>query len=300
MKTYILYNHLAGHGNSEAASKALAAKYTGEVTCKNITEITDYAALLSELDTGDQLIICGGDGTLNRFANAVAGLECKCSLLYYAVGTGNDFLKDIGREVGSDPVSIKPYLENLPEVEVKGEKHLFLNGVGYGIDGYCCEMGDKMKAASDKPVNYTSIAIKGLLFHYKPKNAVITVDGKEYRYKKVWLAATMKGRYYGGGMMAAPAQDRLDETGTVTVMLFYGKGRLKTLMAFPSIFKGEHVNKPKVVAVHTGKEITVRFDKPAPLQIDGETVLDVSEYRVTAKAKCKAEAVKTEEETVTV
>ncbi|MBQ8341921.1 MAG: diacylglycerol kinase family protein [Clostridia bacterium] len=285
MKTYILYNRLAGHGDSEAASKALAAKFKGEVTCRDITEITDYKALFSGLDAEDTLVVCGGDGTLNRFANAIASLSCSCKLLYYAVGTGNDFLKDIGREKGSEPVSIKPYLENLPEVEVNGERYLFLNGVGYGIDGYCCEVGDKQKATSDKPVNYTSIAIKGLLFHYKPKNAVVTVDGKEYRYKKVWIAATMKGRYYGGGMMNAPLQDRLSESGEVSLVMFYGKGKLKTLIAFPSIFKGEHVKKTNMVAVHTGKRITVRFEKPAPLQIDGETVLNVREYTVTAKAK---------------
>ncbi len=29
-----------------------------------------------------------------------------------------------------------------------------------------------------------------------------------------------------------------------------------------------------------GKEITVRFDRPVALQIDGETVLAVSEYTV--------------------
>ena len=34
-------------------------------------------------------------------------------------------------------------------------------------------------------------------------------------------------------------------------------------------------------AEDAGKEITVKFDRPAPLQIDGETVLDVTEYTVT-------------------
>ena len=289
MKTYIFYNRLAGHGNCEEAAKALAPKFEGEVICKSITDIEDYAALLGELTEEDALVICGGDGTLNRFANAIYGLECRGKLLYYAVGTGNDFLKDIGREVGSDPISVKPYLENLPEVEINGVKTRFLNGVGFGIDGYCCEMGDKCKAvAPDKPVNYTAIAIKGLLYAYKPKNAVLTVDGKEYKYKKVWIAATMKGRYYGGGMMNAPDQDRLADDGEVTVVLFHGKGKIKTLLAFPSIFKGEHVKKTKIVAVHKGKEINVRFDAPSPLQIDGETVLDVSEYTVTAKAKVQA------------
>ena len=286
MKTYIFYNRLAGHGNCEEAAKTLAPKFEGEVICKSITDIEDYAGLLGELTEEDALVICGGDGTLNRFANAIYGMECRGKLLYYAVGTGNDFLKDIGREVGSDPISIKPYLENLPEVEINGVKTLFLNGVGFGIDGYCCEMGDKCKAtAPDKPVNYTAIAIKGLLYAYKPKNAVLTVDGKEYKYKKVWIAATMKGRYYGGGMMNAPDQDRLADDGEVTVVLFHGKGKIKTLLAFPSIFKGEHVKKTKIVAVHKGKQINVRFDAPSPLQIDGETVLDVSEYTVTAKAK---------------
>jgi diacylglycerol kinase family enzyme len=143
-----------------------------------------------------------------------------------------------------------------------------------------------MKAQNPgKPVNYTSIAIKGLLFHYKPANAIITVDGESFSYKKVWIAAAMKGRYYGGGMMTAPKQDRLADDGKVTLVVMYGSGKLKTLMVFPSIFKGEHVNHTEMVAVHTGKEITVTFDRPTPLQIDGETVLGVTSYKVSAGKK---------------
>ena len=52
----------------------------------------------------------------------------------------------------------------------------FINGIGYGIEGYCCEEGDKIRATSDKPVNYTAIAIKGLLYKFKPRNATVTVD----------------------------------------------------------------------------------------------------------------------------
>ena len=143
-------------------------------------------------------------------------------------------------------------------------------------------MGDTERGKSDKPVNYTAIAIKGLLLHYQPCNATVTVDGKEYRFKKVWLAPTMKGRYYGGGMMATPAQDRKDPNGELSVLVFHGSGRLQTLMAFPSIFKGELIKHKKHFAVHTGKKITVRFDSPRPAQIDGETVTGVTEYTVEA------------------
>ena len=44
----------------------------------------------------DLIVACGGDGTLNRFANSVAEIEIKCNVLYFAQGSGNDFLRDIG------------------------------------------------------------------------------------------------------------------------------------------------------------------------------------------------------------
>ena len=88
----------------------------------------------------------------------------------------------------------------------------------------------------------------------------------------------MKGRYYGGGMNATPAQDRRDPEGKLSVMLFYGQGRLRTLMAFPSIFKGEHIKHTNMVAIHEGRDIHVSFDSPRAVQIDGETILGVSEY----------------------
>ena len=71
-------------------------------------------------------------------------------------------------------------------------------------------------------------------------------------------------------------------------MVFHGSGKLKTLMIFPSIFKGEHVKNTDHVTVLKGKEITVRFDRPTPLQIDGETILGVTEYSAVANSKIKA------------
>ena len=127
-----------------------------------------------------------------------------------------------------------------------------------------------------------------MLFHYHTTNAVVTVDGVKHEYKKVWLAPTMNGRFYGGGMMPTPNQDRLSEDGTVSTMVLYGSGKLKTLIVFPSIFKGEHIKHKEMVEVLTGHEINVEFDRPTALQIDGETILGVTSYKVTAKARVKA------------
>ena len=242
----------------------------------------DYPALLDSLAPEDEVVICGGDGTLNRFINDTDGLEMPERLFYFAAGSGNDFWHDLGRAPGDAPCLIGQYIKDLPVVEVKGKRYRVLNGVGYGIDGYCCEVGDKLRETSDKPVNYAGIAIKGLLFHYKPTVAEITVDGEKHTFRGAWLAPTMNGRFYGGGMMPTPAQDRLGADGTLSVMTMYGSGKLKTLMAFPSIFKGEHVKRTDMVAVLTGRDITVTFDRPVALQIDGETILDVSGYHIAA------------------
>lgn len=279
-KGYVLYNPLAGNGKCEEDAKLLEMLLPDELQFFDMTRITNYAAFLGGIDKNDYLVVAGGDGTLNRFVNDTAVLQITQEILYFPVGTGNDFAHDLGVETPTEPFPITKYLKDLPSVEVKGKTYRFLNGVGFGIDGYCCQLGDELKNTPGKKVNYTTIAIKGLLFHFNARNAVITVDGKEYAYKKVWIAPTMHGRFYGGGMIPTPKQDRCNADGTLSVMAFHGAGRLRTLCVFSGIFKGEHVKHTNMVAVHTGHEITVEFDRPTPLQVDGETILNVTGYTV--------------------
>lgn len=285
-KYNVLYNPLAGNGKGENAAKKLKERLNGdELTFTDMTKVSDYRALFASMPEDERVIVSGGDGTLNRFINDTEEVAFANPVYYYATGSGNDFLKDIGGNVGDKPVCIDKYLKALPTVDVKGKSYRFINGIGYGIDGYCCEVGDKLRETSDKPINYAGIAIKGLLFHYHPTSATVIVDGVEHKYKKVWLAPTMNGRYYGGGMIPTPKQDRLNKEHTVSVMVYYGSGKIKSLAVFPSIFKGEHVNHREMVEVLSGKEITVRFDSPAALQVDGETIIGVTEYSVrTGKA----------------
>ena len=280
MTYYVLYNPMAGSGRGEETANKLKALYPNdELFFRNVTEMGDLPAFLDALKADDRVILCGGDGTLNHFVNDLDGYKPQNEILLYGAGTGNDFMNDRGLPNDAAPFVINEYLVDLPTVTVNGVTRRFINGIGYGIDGYCCEVGDDLREKSDKPINYTSIAIKGMLYKYSPTNAEIDVDGKKLTFKKAWLVPTMKGRYYGGGMMAAPHQNRLDPEHNVTCMVMGGAGRLRTLVAFPTIFKGEHVKK-KMVNVMKGHHIKVKFDRPVALQIDGETVLDVLEYEV--------------------
>ena len=285
---YILYNEKAGTGKIADAIQALKAQLKGELKLVDVLKLTDYAAFVKELTAEDYVVVAGGDGTLNRFVNNVEGMTLPCDVLYYPAGSGNDFARDLDKENGCDPFVVNQWIKNLPKVVVNGNSYRFLNGVGYGIDGYCCQMGDVMRAIPGKKVDYTAIAIKGLLFHYKPTTAKVTVDGVTTTHDHVWLAPTMHGRFYGGGMYPTPGQERNKGDGKLSVMVYRSRSKLVALIVFPSLFKGEHIKHKKQVKVFSGSEITVEFDRPAPLQIDGETILNVTSYTAYA-APVKAE-----------
>lgn len=278
-KYTVLYNPKGNNNSAEAETKTLSDIQKGdELNYVDVTKIADLESFLSD-DQSDAIILSGGDGTLNHFINDVDCDHLTKDLYFFGTGTGNDFLSSINAQKGKIH-KINNVVKNLPTVTVKGKTYKFINGIGYGIDGYCCEVGDQLREKSDKPINYTGIAIKGLLFHYKPTNAKVTVDGVTKRYKKVWLSPTMYGRFYGGGMIPTPEQKRGE--GYVSNMTYYGVGKIKALIVFPKIFEGKHVSYTKMIDVRKGKEVKVEFDRPVALQIDGETVLGVTEYTVKA------------------
>lgn len=289
---YALFNPLAGNKTCSEQSRKLNDFYPqNELTFKSMADIS-YPEFFSALSTEDKVIVCGGDGTLNRFVNDTRNIDIHNDILYFAAGSGNDFLRDLGKEKGEPPFKINDYIRELPSVTVNGNETLFINAIGFGIDGYCCQVGDEMRKKSNgKPVNYTSIAIKGLLYDFRPANADVIIDGVEKHYKKVWIAPTMNGRFYGGGMIAAPAQDRNAPDGKFSVVIWHGSNKLKTLMVFPSIFKGEHIRHSECIDIVRADNVTVKFDRPCALQIDGETILGVTEYTARSSAAVKAEKI---------
>lgn len=282
MAIYVLHNPSAGNGRGEQTAQKLKDLYPNdELFFRNVTEMGNIPGFLDALGSEDRVILCGGDGTLNHFVNDLDGYVPQNEILFYAAGTGNDFMNDLGKPADADPFAINPYLVDLPTVTVNGMTRRFINGIGYGIDGYCCEVGDELRAKSDKPINYTSIAIKGLLFHYKPCDATVTVDGRTETFRRVWLASTMFGKCYGGNMRPTPDQDR-SKPDQVSVIVYHGCGKLKALMSFPDFSAGKQAKHTDIMKIFTGKEVTVTFSAPQALQIDGETARNVTTYSVKA------------------
>lgn len=283
MKYHILFNPISGNESCEKQMESLAIDKSAETVYYNVLDGDGYKNLFSNISAKDKIIICGGDGTLNRFVNKIANLQINNEILYFGTGSGNDFLNDLDVHNTVKPIVINEYIANLPVVTINNKDYRFLNGIGIGIDGFVCAEGNRLRQKNNKKINYTLVALKALLWQYKPLNAKVTVDGVTKEYKKVWLVPSMKGKYFGSGMKIAPMQDRFSQNGEITSIVAHDLSRFRILTIFPKIFKGTHVKYTKYLDIKKCHEIKVEFDRPCDLQIDGEPIPNVKEYTLTTR-----------------
>lgn len=291
---YILYNPKANNENNDLT----VIPGVEELEARGVKKINliglDVPAFCAELTENDRVLICGGDGTLHHFANNAYGLEFPCPVCAVRSGTGNDFLNDIGQVNNTEQIDIRPHLKNLPEVHVNGQIRRCINGVGLGVDGAVCRGVEEFKTKTNKKkANYTAIALKELAYNYKRPDAKVIIDGVVREYTKIWAVSVMKGKYFGGGMMIAPEQDRTN--GKISIMAMHGGSRLKTLGVFLKVFKGTHVKHTEMVDIFEGREVTVEFSEPCSMQIDGEVVTNVLTYTVYCDGHCEISAADTAE-----
>lgn len=282
----ILFNPLAGKYDEDLFESYLPLPFEEKIQKYDITKVDNFDELLASFEAEDKIVVCGGDGTLNNFINSVNTDSVENDILFFAMGSGNDFLNDLGIQNHQQFIKINDYIKNLPVLSANEKSYKFINGIGFGVDGYVCKEVNRIRRQNTRrKKSYTLIALKGLLFMFKPVNATVIADGKEYKFKKVWMVPTMKGKFFGGGMMIAPNQDRKNSDNTLSVIIAHDLSTLKIATLFPSIFKGKHIKYTDYVTVLTANNITVKFDRICDMQIDGETLTDVKEYTVTAKAK---------------
>ncbi len=282
MKYAILYNPHSCGGNGLKIAKEIE-QLMGDNTYfyHDLTVIDSLGDFISDLEEDTCVILTGGDGTLNSFVNSIDTSTDK-KIYFYASGSGNDFARDINFKKRTKPIIINDYIKNLPTANINGKTYKFINCIGSGMDGYCCGEVERLRAISKKRGNYLFAAIKALIFAYKPCTVYVTADSKEYTFENTWLVPTMNGRFFGGGFMAAPDQDRQNPDGTLSLVAMHSRNFFKIVTAFLLIMKGKHTKMKSMIKVIKGHEFSVKLSRNATLQIDGETIPDVTEYTVSS------------------
>ena len=167
---YVFLNRLSNNGKAAQAQEELEKIFEGQqLKFVDITAVTNAADSCRMLEADDTVVVAGGDGTLSRFVNDIYDLQLQQKIYFYTCGSGNDFLNDVRErcEIINNLIPMNDFIKSLPTVTVNGKTSRFINGIGYGIDGYCCEEGDRIRENTNKKVDYTKIAIMGLLGKFK-------------------------------------------------------------------------------------------------------------------------------------
>ena len=282
-KYLILYNPFAKKGRGLANAKKIEAFFSdAEFSYQDITKITDPIAFTKDIPEDVKIVLTGGDGTLSRTVTALYGQDTGRTLYYYGAGSGNDFLRDIGKSPKDPPFSINQYMKGLPRVIVNGLTLRCINGVGLGLDGFCCEQVNKYHMEG-KEISYGMVALKGVLGQYKPVDAVITVDGVRQEFKNVWMAPVMFGSFFGGGYKMAPKQDRMCSPRQVTSVVLHSLSRFLAIFQFLRVKKGKGESMTKYAVFRTGRHVVAEFSAPCAFQIDGESISNVTRYEIIAE-----------------
>jgi diacylglycerol kinase (ATP) len=277
----LLYNPLSRNGKKIKLIEKIIKRLTktGEpIRSFSVLDIQDQDAFMKELKTDDKVIVVGGDGTINRLANAIYGLDIKQDLFMYQAGTGNDFIRSL--KTKSKIVPIKKHISNLPQVEIDGNKRYFLNGAGAGLDGFIGHLVNHSKFKKNK-LNYFRHAFEGFA-KFKPVAANIIYDGKHIREEKLWFASMMHGAYFGGGMKIAPNAKR--EVPNLHLVTVKNVSKIFLFLIFPTIYLGIHTWFKRWVTIYEANSIEIEFDEATYLQIDGDVEYPIKRFK-TISAK---------------
>jgi diacylglycerol kinase (ATP) len=219
------------------------------------------------------LVAVGGDGTLHRALQAVAGTQVGFGVV--PAGTGNDFAAAVG--VPSDPLQAAEAIAaavqagrhrsvDLARVTTaEGDVRWFAAVLAAGFDAVVNERANRMRWPRG-PRRY-DLAIMLEMARLRARRYTLELDGGDHSFTGV-LVAVGNCPGYGGGMQICPDADPCDGLLDVVIAERLGRGALVRLK--PRLRRGTHVTDPRV---HSFRARRVRIDATGIIgYADGERI----------------------------
>ena len=262
----IIYNPLSKNAKSNVYTHKLVKKYKKNgvpFRLRSILKIEDIRLYLEEKIHINNVILLGGDGTINRLVNSIADYDIRQTIYLKSNGSGNDFLRSLIHNDEHPQTVMQATFDN-------GDQTYFMNGVGLGVDGLVASTVNDLPKKGK--LRYMITTLKALI-SYTPGPATIKANGKTYKYDKVYLVNANNGKYFGGGMKITPNADISSDE--LDVVIVHTVNKFLLLPIFFTIYFGKHTLFKRWVNCFKAKKMQVTYQSPQIAQADGEGVKNV-------------------------
>jgi diacylglycerol kinase (ATP) len=201
------------------------------------------------------VIAVGGDGTVHRALQAVAGTSVAFGVV--PTGSGNDFAVEMG--LGGSPLAVAETLAralstgvtravDLARITSRPDSTQHTAGgrwfgavLAAGFDAIVNERANRMRFPRG-PRRY-DVAILVELARLRPRPYTIDLDGQRHEVQAVMVTVGNTASY-GGGMRICPDADPTDDLLDLLVVGPIGRGTLMRIK--PRVYRGTHVRHPMV------------------------------------------------------
>ena len=211
----------------------------------------------------DVLFVWGGDGTVQRCIDAVAGTDTAIAIL--PAGTANLLAANLNVPhdlAGAVRAGLHGDRRRLDTGSVNGERFTVMAGAGFDAR----MIADADRDAKDRlgRVAYIATGLRNL--RARRVRATITVDGKRFFKGKVSCVLTANVGKILGGVEAFP-QARPDD-GRLELGVVTARNPLQWARTFGRLALG-HPERSSFAEVTQGTEFKVRFDRKVRFELDG-------------------------------
>ena len=240
------------------------------------SKTTNAKDLMNEIH-GAELIVIGGDGTINEVINNYHGKE----IIYLAYGSGNDLARSI--EFKKD-IEISRLLESKRFIEydvgvVNDRKFCSGFDIGFNADIIKRANGSKLKKYLGKYI-YLLQGVIGILMLKKYK-AKILWDSGEITTDKLYLLNAMIQPYEGGGIKFAP--NATGQDGKLHIMIMENMSLATFVYNYLCLLLKKH-NKMRKVKQITTDRLAIKTNQRY-FQIDGELINNTEQLNVGCISK---------------
>lgn len=277
-------NPISGTGQKELLVQTITKRTTAqnipfEIAHTNAEGNYDFLIKRIAEDSITDVIVCGGDGTINKIANALKGMDVCIGII--PMGSGNGLALAAGISTNADKA-----------LQIIFDGHAaFTDGFYINQQFSCmlCGLGFDAQVAHDFAqqskrglITYAKQTVKNF-FSARPYPFIIKANGEEIS-RDAFFISIANSNQFGNNVTIAPKASICD--GLLDVVIVTRMSKLKLLFAVArQIFSGKvsttrsEFKKKDIVYLQT-KQLQIDNLLHAPLHIDGDPASTAARFNV--------------------